>query len=613
MAHRVGEQLKLQRMRLMNQFAKDEWPTRRYLNYKLYNFCKASNAKLPKLNWNLSLSETQIHALLEGELSFMGVEWRWEYNKNCWHIAPDTGRQWPVCFFSSIPYRQGNPFGDVRIAWEPSRLQHLLSLALVAQYKDENSKLATLVLEGQLESWMSDNPPLVGIHYISAMECGLRILALCHALDIVRSRLNKPEKTWPYLLCLVEQHANFILTRLSLHSSTGNHTIAEAAGLIYAGVLFPEFSRATEWKSVGLKLLEKEADHQILKDGGGVEQSFWYHAFVVDLYVLVGELLQNFKLEVPARIINATERGINFLSTLSESRESLPNVGDNDNGYALSPHFNPLRQLQNTSKELQTFRSSGYSLAQRNLSHLKVLFDHGSLGMAPSHGHGHADALSMLAWWKKKPVFIDPGTYSYTGDLAWRSYFRGTRAHNTVCVDQQDQAKQEGPFLWSKPYSAQLLEHYISDSEYSLLLASHDGYKDLGVVHYRAVVIFNQAVMVWDYVFGSGEHELSLNWHLGCPALAINNVIELKNGNDKLSMEVSGGSLNIYYGEKEAGLGWFSPMYGEKVPVTSLEIATKTQLPHEFFTVLNCGEYKLEKLLVQKIMKDLRELLAELA
>ena len=51
-------------------------------------------------------------------------------------------------------------------------------------------------------------------------------------------------------------------------------------------------------------------------------------------------------------------------------------------------------------------------------------------------------------------VLVDPGTYCYHGEPAWRSYFRSTLAHNTLEVDGTSQAVEAGPFLWAtQPHS----------------------------------------------------------------------------------------------------------------------------------------------------------------
>ena len=143
---------------------------------------------------------------------------------------------------------------------------------------------AVEVIETHLLSWIVSNPPLTGIHYVSVMECALRLIAVCHAVDLIRDRLIQPERVWVGVLNLIESHAELIRKRVSGHSSSGNHTVAEAAGLVYAGLLFPRMDMAERWLANGLDLLEKEAAHQIRQDGGGREESLWYLRFVSDLY-----------------------------------------------------------------------------------------------------------------------------------------------------------------------------------------------------------------------------------------------------------------------------------------------------------------------------------------
>ncbi|NJN52811.1 MAG: hypothetical protein HC809_14695 [Gammaproteobacteria bacterium] len=118
--------------------------------------------------------------------------------------------------------------------------------------------VAVPMIEAQLTSWVRENPPFLGIHYVSAMECALRLIAVCYALDIVRPWLREPAATWAAAARLVESHARLIYQRPSLYSSATNHTVAEACGLIFAGALFPEMSGASGWHSQGSRLLREQ-------------------------------------------------------------------------------------------------------------------------------------------------------------------------------------------------------------------------------------------------------------------------------------------------------------------------------------------------------------------
>ncbi len=172
-----------------------------------------------------------------------------------------------------------------------------------------------------------------------------------------------------------------ILQRLSLYSSTGNHTIAEAAGLVYAGLLFPEMDMADTCYSTGVSILEQEADKQILPDGGGAERSSWYHVLVLDLYGLVASALAKQKRGVPAAIGSALERGRSFIGGLSNSVSSLPRCNDADDGVALSHRLRISWPDSASSDILRTFPDTGLSIVRwgENCGSYLTL-DHGPLG-----------------------------------------------------------------------------------------------------------------------------------------------------------------------------------------------------------------------------------------
>ena len=103
-------------------------------------------------------------------------------------------------------------------------------------------------------------------------------------------------------------------------------------------------------------------------------------------------------------------------------------------------------------QEVRAFPEGGYYVLAADRGgedELVVVFDAGPLGLAPLYAHGHADALSFWLSYGGHEFLIDPGTYCYTNHTAWRAYFRGTAAHNTVRVDGEDQSVATGPFLWS--------------------------------------------------------------------------------------------------------------------------------------------------------------------
>ncbi len=530
---------------------------------------------LPEPQWDLSVFEELHSRFLEGSWTALGYLWKWESDTS-WFLAPDTNNLWPKQFFASIPYREGNPYGDVRVIWEPARLQQLVAYALLIKYGSDHDEktVACLMLKNQLMSWVKANPYLEGVHYVSAMECGLRLMAVCHAAELARESFVNDRAFWDSVTGITLGHASLIEQRLSLFSSAGNHTLAECAGLIYAGLLFPEHSTAKKWVTQGLSVFESELDRQILADGGGLEQAFWYHLFITDLAGLVNNLLHRHGLNSPL-ISEALSRAKNFISLFSTGHHDIPNIGDNDSGYALTPLMKISWQDRNTDDPIHIFPDSGYSRLQ-NGNHI-LIFDHGPLGMAPSFGHGHADALSIWLIVNGKEILRDSGTFTYTGNLAWRRYFRSTEAHNTVGLVGTSQAKMVSAFRWSAHYRAELAFHRMSDDGSHVFLAWHNGYEQHGFRHWRGIVYRpTEGMMVWDFLEPTSsrptEPASTIHWHLAGECYLRKDVCVVQNGPGVRCYIRSVQTPVLYYGETSPPNGWHSRTYGQKVPAYTLNI-----------------------------------------
>lgn len=558
-----------------------------------HRFCVSSEPVLPSIPLQFHPIPEEVSELLSGRLRVFGHEWIWNPDGSAWHEAPDTRQEWPRIFFHRISYGRDNSHGDIRVAWEASRLQHLVALALYAGQAPPNMRRrAVEMIENQLLSWIAANPPLMGIHYVSVKECALRLIAVCHTLDLVRGWLTKPQDIWIGALNLVAHHAEFIRKRCSGHGATGHHTIGEAAGLVYAGLLFPEMDKAERWVAFGLYLLENEATRQIRQDGGSREESFCALRFVSDLYGLVIQLLRNCDRPVPLKLEQAFTRSRSFLQAIMRPADgAIPRIGEGDDGYALSAHLHFVPTLEPPSSGLTSFHLSGYSLIHGQ-NKQRLLFDHGELGMAPRYSQGHADALAVTFEIGDQELLVDPGTFTITTDTAWRQYFRGTRAHNTVTVNGQDQAVQETGFLWSQPYATHLIYREEASNGSITILARHYGYlARFGVSHWRGIVYHPPgAWLVWDWLTGTGTHHLELNWHLGItPAPQPTSQLFML-GQEFVQLSVEGGEVSLRSGEDNPMCGWISPHYGSRTAATTLRTEYRGTLPHEFMTRIWMGE-----------------------
>src|SRR5258708_12075807 len=163
----------------------------------------------------------------------------------------------------------------------------------------------------------------------------------------------------------------------------------------------------------------------------------------------------------------------------------------------------------------QAFEAGGlYVMAGADPCPQLMMVDAGPQGVGRS-GHGHADALSVRFTVDGHRCLVDPGTCVYISDTDDRNVFRGTGAHNTLRVDDQEQAVPAGPFAWIEIPKVKT-ERWVMGDSFDFLVASHDGYQRLPrpVLHRRYV--FRGTGGLWlirDVAEGQGKHQLESFWH----------------------------------------------------------------------------------------------------
>lgn len=519
--------------------------------------------------------------------------------ERAWHVAQNTGNQWPRKFYGLVDFRAANPTGDARTTWELSRLQVLVDKACAYRQSDDASmreRIAADIVETFL-SWDAENPFLCGINYISAMECGLRIIALTTAFDIIRA--DVPDTAWPRLAAVVTEHATLIHHRVSRHSSAGNHTVTEAAGLVFAGLLFREHRSAGRWLARGTETLEHELMRQIHADGGSLEQASDYLELVAELGLLVDILMHGFDLSLRPAVLQRLDQAQGFLLALHYSPTNSFHFGDSDSSHALSRHAALLSAPSTEAApawRVTRFAESGLTCldwrVEGEQSHaVKLLFHHHNLGMPPLFGHGHAGTLAIELAVDGCERLIDCGTYAYNSQDDWRSYLRGSRAHNTITVDDQDPARQLSNFQWSGDIPTRLIEPGCELANGCFgILAAHDGYLDRGIIHYRGLIIDRRGeLVVWDHLAGAGLHLAECNWHVADGCAVEGSGYRLGAGPLWMELPGSNDATIIYYKNSSPKAGWRSRQYGTLEGAHTLSTRLQGNLPLTLITRLRIG------------------------
>jgi hypothetical protein len=469
---------------------------------------------------------------------------------------PITGRPWPDRHGRLIDYRLARP-GDPKLVWELERCQEL-PLLVIASLLTGDPRFADAAAR-RLCDWLASHPPGRGVAWANAFEPAIRALSLAVAFDSLRGHPLLAGGVADDVVRGLWQHGRWILRDRSRYSSANNHLVGELAGLLAVAILVPELRDSCRWRELATEGLIHEARMQVLPDGSGAEQSFAYWLFIVDLLLTCASLLDAGGLARPGAIVDALRRAADVLALLVDVEEPEPAFGDDDGGRALmfdgeqhrgargvaaslaallghpgarrlAGAVDPTAALLFGAEGLARFESAGPASPPRDgllrdaglvvlrRAGTRALFDVGALGYLSIAAHGHADALQLVISHTDDELVSDPGTGSYLGNPGLRHRLRGTAAHSTVCVDSQDQSRQDGPFLWRQHAHARLL---MCDLELGVAVGEHDGYMALPdpVLHRRAIVALSDGgVLVLDRLSGASEHTYVQTWPLH-PAL----------------------------------------------------------------------------------------------
>jgi uncharacterized heparinase superfamily protein len=464
-----------------------------------------------------------------GRWHFLGLDWPATSAPKgpahaLWHLDPVTGHSWCAdgyCF--DISFRHTEKHGDVKYVWELNRLQFLPPLAALArQRKDEAVRDWCLAC---MDSWIDANPPFLGVNWASGIELATRAVSLMLTVALLGPETVPPALA-DKLKAAFNAHAYWLDRYPSLHSSANNHLISEAAGLYLLGTTMPGLPDAVRYRDYGFRTLIGEAHKQIHPDGVGAEQSPTYTAFTLEWYLLALAAALGHGETFPQTVMEQLHLAAIHLRWITDSAGNQPRIGDDDEGRVIisgpdletdyvdgvmsglsvatkDPAVAPpvarphLRDLFVGSAPahaagphgLHSFDLGGYTVFRQPMSGRETLLvlDHGPLGYLSIGAHGHADALSVWLHIDGQPVLIDAGTYLYHSGGEARDYFRGTRAHNTLTIDDEDQSRISGPFNWSWKAHAWRLP-MDGTAEMPQAVARHDGYeKGYGVVHQRSI------------------------------------------------------------------------------------------------------------------------------
>jgi Heparinase II/III-like protein/Heparinase II/III N-terminus len=521
-----------------------------------------------------------------------------------WSLDPVHGKHAPRKPWYQIRYLDFAEVGDHKIVWELNRHQFLVTLAK-AYWLTRDQRFVDDLL-ALWYSWIEDNPYPIGMNWASSLEVAFRSLSWLWVRYLLLDCPAAPARFGEDLMRAVALSGRHIERYLSTYFAPNTHLLGEGVALFFIGVLYPQLPRALRWKRQGWEIVLEEARRQVQPDGMHFEQSTYYHVYALDFFLHARILAAANGVPIPPEFDQTIQQMLDALRLLSQAG-ALPRFGDDDGGRLFDGRRNcPEHMLDPLSTGAVLYRrpdfrrsAGGYReetvwvLGPRSAREFHALspaapkaesvalcssgiygmtgpreqlfIDAGPQGFLTA-GHGHADALSIQLAARGRTLLIDPGAFCYIDPNGQRNRFRGTAAHNTLCVDGLDQADPAGPFSWGRLTKTKT-ETWVTGETFDLFAGSHEGYQRLAqpITHRRWVFgLKSRFWMVRDIAAGQGSHRFDLSWHLAPDSgLSI-----LPAAGHDWSQSVSRGD--------------WSPAYGRKQPISKLRFTLEGAAPVEF-------------------------------
>jgi uncharacterized heparinase superfamily protein len=300
-----------------------------------------------------------------------------------------------------------------------------------------------------------------------------------------------------------------------------NHLLKNAKALVFAGALL-EAPESDRWRNLGQQILREQIAEQILPDGGHIERSPMYHAWILDDLLDMQHLFESCPPDAPECALEVSQcinsMGL-YLSQIIHPDGEIPLFNDSQldvtrpTAQILSDAGAPLTNSSQSGVEVKAMCDTGYATIRDNIARSFLIFDCGPLGPDYQPGHGHSDVLSYELTLQGQRVIVDTGVSSYERGTE-RHYERSTAAHNTVRVDGLEQAEIWGGFrVGRRPAVSPIRCGEIADCQF--VRGTHYGYKHLNVVHSRAIVRLKGDSWVFvDTLSGQGRHKVESFIHL---------------------------------------------------------------------------------------------------
>ena len=355
-----------------------------------------------------------------------------------------------------------------------------------------------------------------------------RPLEVSHRLQDQTSQfqlfITSPSFTPEFLTEFLLNYHKHAVHILQNYSDQGNHLLFEAQRIMYAGVFFPEFKEAAAWRKSGIDILNREIGVQVYEDGGQFELDPHYHLAAINIFCKALYLadMNGFRNEFPQRYMDTVENMIMFYlnicfpdytnpcfsdAKLAKKKEMIKNYKE---WHKLYPENQTIQYFATEGKQgaLPAYLSKGF--LKSGFFVFRNSWGTDAVQMVVKAGpkafwHCQPDNGTFELWFNGKNLFPDSGSYVYAGDeevMKWRNWFRQTRVHNTLTLnDETLETTESVTRLWQP------------EGKEQILVTENQGYKNLK--HRRSVFfVDNTYFVIVDEAVGTAKGMINLHYQM---------------------------------------------------------------------------------------------------
>jgi hypothetical protein len=476
---------------------------------------------------------------------------------------------------------------DIKVPWELSRCYHFAVLGQAYQATCDTKYVDTFV--EHVESWIHENPFLLGVNWVCPMEVGIRAINWVCAFYYFKTAPQISGAFWKRFVCTLYDHLMYLEQNWEVYDSrTSNHYLSDLVGYYAVCCFFIDLPGIADKQAWCAQEIMREWNKQVFAEGADYEGSTAYHGLVTELFFVFSQFAQHYEPELVETMQQSLAQMIDFLTWCRPHETgSLVTIGDNDSGRVLYHGISGVVACaaQRICLGVRHFPEFGLSVYRSEHFH-SMLRHHVYTKRQPS-GHFHNDAGSITLAVQGIPVFIDPGSFVYTPSTTWRNYFRSVAVHNTSYLEGIEPCSLDEhlfgmPIPEQKPRTQDFFSTHLSTAhhlyadyglEYTREVEYCDAKSRISItdcwLKYGGVLVEEGQIVVWNFTLAPGIDAIFSQgiWHL------------CHQGHTLIRLY----SPDLMFSLHDA---WHSPAYGEKVATHSLRARQLLEVGRKMSTTL---------------------------